>query len=125
MAEFLGNSKRTDYCGEIRDGHIGKTVTVMGWVQKTRNLGSLIFTDLRDRTGIVQLACEVNLNNFRHCDVISAAAHRYRNVKSARAHREHTYTAACGSVAVRADKRFAGLAETFQMNLVADTVART
>lgn len=56
MTEFLGNSKRTDYCGEIRDDHIGKTVTVMGWVQKSRNLGSLIFTDLRDRTGLVQLA---------------------------------------------------------------------
>ncbi len=56
MAEFLGNSKRTDYCGNICDNYLGKTVTVMGWVQKTRNLGSLIFTDLRDRTGIVQLA---------------------------------------------------------------------
>ena len=60
MAEFLGNSKRTDYCGDVRDGHIGKEVTVMGWVQKTRNLGSLIFTDLRDRTGIVQLAYDEN-----------------------------------------------------------------
>ena len=60
MSEFLGNSKRTDYCADVRDGHIGKTVTVMGWVQKTRNLGSLIFTDLRDRTGIVQLAYDEN-----------------------------------------------------------------
>ena len=56
MAEFLGNTKRTDYCGDVRDGHVGKTVTVMGWVQKSRDLGVLCFIDLRDRTGIVQLA---------------------------------------------------------------------
>ncbi|MBQ5777655.1 MAG: Asp-tRNA(Asn)/Glu-tRNA(Gln) amidotransferase GatCAB subunit C, partial [Oscillospiraceae bacterium] len=56
MAEFLGNMKRTDYCGTLNEKDIGKTVCVMGWVQKQRDLGSLIFIDLRDRTGIVQLA---------------------------------------------------------------------
>ncbi len=50
------NKKRTKYCGEFNNSDLKKTVTVMGWVQKQRNLGNLIFIDLRDRTGIVQLA---------------------------------------------------------------------
>ena len=57
MAELLGKSdKRTKYCGEFTSQDIGKRVCVMGWVQRQRDLGKLIFIDLRDRTGIVQLA---------------------------------------------------------------------
>ena len=57
MAEFLSaEDKRTCYCGEVKDENIGKDVCLMGWAQRQRDLGSLIFIDLRDRTGIVQLA---------------------------------------------------------------------
>lgn len=48
--------KRTVYCGTLRSGDIGSEVTVCGWAQRQRDLGQLIFIDLRDRTGIVQLA---------------------------------------------------------------------
>ncbi len=57
MAELLtANDKRTHYCGTVRESDIGHDVCVMGWVQRQRDLGALIFIDLRDRTGIVQLA---------------------------------------------------------------------
>lgn len=55
MSEFLAGMKRTNMCGELRIADCSKTVTVTGWVQRRRNLGSLIFVDLRDRTGIVQI----------------------------------------------------------------------
>ena len=60
MAELMGELRRSHYCGTLRDTDIGSTVTVMGWVQRRRDLGSLIFIDLRDRTGLVQLAFDEN-----------------------------------------------------------------
>ena len=50
-------------CGGFRIGDAGREVTVMGWVQRRRNLGSLIFVDLRDKTGLVQIVFDENLHN--------------------------------------------------------------
>lgn len=55
MAELMGNLRRTDYCGTLSLQNVDKQVVLTGWVQKRRNLGSLIFVDLRDKTGIVQV----------------------------------------------------------------------
>ncbi len=55
MAESMKGLHRSHRCTEVSNQNIGETVTVMGWVQKRRNLGSLIFIDLRDRSGILQL----------------------------------------------------------------------
>ena len=54
--DFMTGLKRTDCCGDLRIGDVGREVVVAGWVQRQRDLGALIFIDLRDRTGIVQLA---------------------------------------------------------------------
>lgn len=62
MGEALLGLKRTVMCGDLRESNVGETFTVMGWVQKKRNLGSIIFVDLRDRTGILQLAFKEEIN---------------------------------------------------------------
>ena len=55
MAESMKGLKRTCRCAELGESNIGQEVTVMGWVQKTRNTGGLIFADLRDRSGLLQI----------------------------------------------------------------------
>ena len=55
MGESIKGLKRSHNCGEILENNIGEKVTIMGWVQRRRNLGGLIFADLRDRSGIVQV----------------------------------------------------------------------
>ncbi len=56
MAEYMTGLKRTHYCGDLRLTDAGNEVVVCGWVQRQRDLGQLIFIDLRDRSGVVQLA---------------------------------------------------------------------
>ncbi len=58
MAESMKGLKRTHRCTEVAKEQTGQTVTVMGWVQKSRNKGGIIFVDLRDRSGILQLIFE-------------------------------------------------------------------
>ena len=55
MAESMQGMKRSHRCTEVTKEMVGSEVTVMGWVQKRRNLGSLIFIDLRDRSGLLQI----------------------------------------------------------------------
>ena len=60
MSESMQGLKRTHRCAEVSSGNIGETVTVMGWAQRRRNLGALIFVDLRDRSGLLQIVFDEN-----------------------------------------------------------------
>lgn len=72
MGEALNGLKRSIMCGECRESNTGNEYTVMGWVQRKRNLGGLIFVDLRDRTGIIQVVFgeEIDKEAFRMADSV-------------------------------------------------------
>ncbi|OPJ63590.1 aspartate--tRNA ligase [Clostridium oryzae] len=72
MAETLNGLKRTIMCGDVTETSIDKKITVMGWVQRKRNLGGLIFVDLRDKEGILQIVFgeEINKGAFEKADTL-------------------------------------------------------
>ncbi len=74
MGESLNGLKRTIMCGEVREANISEKITVMGWVQRKRNLGSLVFVDLRDRTGLLQVVFgeEINKEAFEKADLVKS-----------------------------------------------------
>ena len=73
MAETLGDLKRTHYCGALREGDVGRTVTLMGWAATRRDLGGVVFVDLRDREGLCQIVARPEVSKEAH-----AAADRVR-----------------------------------------------
>ena len=66
MLDFLGTLERTHYCGELRLANAGQQVVLMGWVNRRRDHGNLIFLDLRDRTGITQIVLDKELTPEGH-----------------------------------------------------------
>ena len=66
MAETLGDLARTHYCGELREDDVGKTVTLMGWAATRRDLGGVIFLDLRDREGLCQVVARPEVSEAAH-----------------------------------------------------------
>jgi aspartyl-tRNA synthetase len=73
VAETLGDLQRTHYCGALREGDVGRTVTLMGWAATRRDLGGVVFIDLRDREGICQVVARPEVSKEAH-----AAADRVR-----------------------------------------------
>ena len=64
--DLLGDLKRTDYCGDLRKKDLDREVTLLGWVQRRRDLGGLIYVELRDRKGIVQVVFNPELCSASH-----------------------------------------------------------
>ena len=70
--DFLGTLQRTHTCGELRSTNSGQTITLMGWVNRRRDHGNLIFLDLRDRTGITQVVLDKEVSPEAHAKAEAA-----------------------------------------------------
>ena len=70
MAESMQGLKRTHRCAELSAANVGEKVTIMGWVQKNRNKGGLVFVDVRDRSGIIQLVVEPTNENYELAETV-------------------------------------------------------
>ncbi|MBN1829104.1 MAG: aspartate--tRNA ligase [Deltaproteobacteria bacterium] len=68
MSEFITKTKRTHYCGDLTAANLGEQVVLMGWVHRRRDLGSLVFIDLRDREGLVQIVFNPETNVHAHSE---------------------------------------------------------
>src|SRR5207253_5598616 len=66
LLDFLGDLRRTHMCGVLRSSDAGKKAVLMGWVNRRRDLGNLVFIDVRDRTGVTQVVCNKELNPAIH-----------------------------------------------------------
>jgi aspartyl-tRNA synthetase len=66
LLDFLGDLQRTQMCGVLRPSDAGKRAVLMGWVNRRRDLGNIIFLDLRDRTGVTQVVCNREVNPAAH-----------------------------------------------------------
>jgi aspartyl-tRNA synthetase len=66
VAETIENLKRTHYCGELREAQVGQTVTLMGWADTRRDLGGVVFIDLRDREGLCQVVARPEVSKDAH-----------------------------------------------------------
>ena len=64
--DLLGDRQRTHYCGELREPHAGQTVFLAGWVDSRRDLGNIIFLDVRDHTGVIQIVCNPEISAQAH-----------------------------------------------------------
>src|SRR5438270_5348934 len=66
LLDFLGDLRRTHQCGALRASNAGQTAVLMGWVNRRRDFGNLVFIDVRDRTGITQIVCDKEANPALH-----------------------------------------------------------
>lgn len=109
MSEFLGNMKRTEYCGNISETLVGKKITVMGWTARRRDLGGLIFVWLRDRSGILQIVFDASESG----DEIFEKAGQIRN---------EDVLAISGTLRLRDKEAINPSLKTGTVELVADTL---